>query len=93
MIYEVYGVLNKSGHNVKQPEVFHSLQKAVESLQQLNELTYPLFIILEKHRANSAPCCCLSGITNERIPNRHKSFLTGENPTRQEYGPAYWKEN
>ncbi len=93
MIYEVYGVINPHGYNVKQPGSFRSLKKAVESLQQLNELIYPLFIILEKHRVNSAPCGCLSGITIERKPNRHKSFLTGENPTRQEYGSAYWKEN
>ncbi len=93
MIYEVYGVINPHGYNVKQPGSFRSLKKAVESLQQLNELIYPLFIILEKRRVNSTPVSCFSGTTIERRINRVKSFLTGENPTRQEYGPAYWKEN
>jgi hypothetical protein len=91
MVYEIYGVYSTSGHNVKQPQTFRSLKKAIEGLSDLNELIHPLFIILEKQRVTSAPIACYSGNTIERKANRVKSFVTGENPTRQKYGPSYWK--
>jgi len=89
MRYELYGVLSNRGHNVL-ISTNRSLKKAVESLQDLNENIYPLFAILAKQRAGSAPISCESGRTKDRQANRSTSFLTGVNPTQQQYGKDFW---
>ena len=77
MRYELYGVLSTNGklsvdrvtmtdgHNVFISSS-NSMKKAFDTLGDLNENIYPLFIILEKQRKCSAPISCESGRTIER---------------------------
>jgi len=89
MRYELYGVLSTSGCNVL-ISTNRSLKKAIEGLQNLDENIYPLFVILAKQRKCSAPISCESGHTEDRQANKSTSFLTGVDPTQQQYGRAFW---
>jgi len=91
MRYELYGVFTKAGDN-DPVGVFQSLKAAMRTVEHMDSINYPNFIILEKERKCSAPIGCMSGVTLEGTLNRAKSFVTGQNPVRGRDKEIYWCE-
>ena len=92
MRYELYGVFTNAGDNDKLG-VYQSMKLATDAMKLMDSSVYQNFLILTKARKDAAPIECISGIIKEGIANRVKSFLTGENPTREKDRKRYWSES
>jgi hypothetical protein len=93
MLYELYGVLAKSGHNV-----YLSRARSLKCIDAhrtgfLNAGIYPRYIILKKEHVHSVPIGCIIGDSREKNAYAGISFVSGVNPTQQKYGPEFWEKN